>query len=81
VNPQALRELTDQSGGRTEVVRSTDDLVDATARIAEELNNQYLLGYSSSHRADGKYHSIRVRVRGEGYRVRARNGYIARPRE
>jgi Ca-activated chloride channel homolog len=81
VNAQALRELTDQSGGRTEVVRSTEDLVDATARIAEELNNQYLLGYSSTHRADGEYHSIRVRVRQAGHRVRARNGYIAQPRE
>jgi Ca-activated chloride channel homolog len=81
VNAQALRELTDQSGGRTEVVRSPGDLVDATARIAEELNNQYLLGYSSTHRADGEYHSIRVRVRQAGHRVRARNGYIAQPRE
>jgi Ca-activated chloride channel family protein len=77
VNAQALRELTDQSGGRTEIVRSADDLADATGRIAEELNHQYLLGYSPPHPADGGYHSIRVRVRGTDYRVRARNGYVA----
>jgi Ca-activated chloride channel family protein len=79
VNPQALREITDQSGGRTEVVQTTTDLIGATARIAEELNSQYLLGYSSPHGADGKYHSIRVRVRRADHRVRARNGYVATP--
>ena len=79
VNPTALREITDDSGGRTEVVQSTADLVDATSRIAEELNSQYLLGYTSPHGADGQYHSIRVRVRGTDYKVRARNGYVATP--
>jgi Ca-activated chloride channel family protein len=79
VNATALREITDDSGGRTEVVQSSTDLVDATARIAEELNHQYLLGYTSSHGADGQYHSIRVRVQGTEYRVRARNGYVATP--
>ena len=79
VNPTALREITDDSGGRTELVQSSADLADATARIAEELNSQYLLGYTSSHGADGKYHSIRVRVPGTDYKVRARNGYVATP--
>jgi VWFA-related protein len=77
VNPVALREITDGSGGRTEVIQDTTDLQAATARIAEELNNQYLLGYDSPHGPDGRYHSIRVRVKGGAYRVRARNGYVA----
>jgi VWFA-related protein len=77
VNAGALREVTDESGGRTEIVRSSDDLAAATAGIAQELNNQYLLGYVSSHGADGQYHSIRVRVTGADYRVRARRGYVA----
>jgi Ca-activated chloride channel family protein len=77
VNPQTLREITDQSGGRTEVVMTTVDLRDATARIAEELRHQYLLGYTSTHGADGRFHSIRVRVKEEGYKVRARSGYVA----
>ena len=74
VNVQALREVTAESGGHTEVVQSTGELTDATARIAEELNSQYVIGYSSSHAADGKFHSIRVRS--GNYRVRARNGYV-----
>jgi VWFA-related protein len=77
VNPVALREITDGSGGRTEVIQDTTDIQAATARIAEELNNQYLLGYDSPHGPDGRYHSIRVRVKGGAYRVRARNGYVA----
>jgi len=77
VNPEALGELTSQSGGHTQVVHDTADLAAAAARIAEELNSQYMLGYSSPHPGDGKFHSIRVRVTGPGYRVRARTGYVA----
>jgi Ca-activated chloride channel homolog len=77
VNPAALREITDQSGGRTETVHGSGELLTALTGIAEELNNQYLLGYSSHRVADGQYHSIRVRVHGTDYRVRARNGYVS----
>jgi len=79
VNPQALREITAESGGRTEVVQNAIQLNDATARIAEELNSQYVLGYTSPRGADGQFHSIRVRVPGGEYRVRARTGYVATP--
>ena len=79
VNPATLRELTDESGGRTEVVRTSADMASATSRFAEELNSQYLLGYTSPHGGDGKYHSISVSVQPSGYRVRARRGYVATP--
>ena len=62
INVNTLNEITGQSGGRTEVVRSTADLEPATASIAEELNSQYVLGYASPHPGDGKFHSIRVRT-------------------
>ncbi len=60
-----------------------DGLRAATARIAEELNSQYVMAYASPHATDGKYHSIRVRVTRPGYKVRARNGYVgvAKPTE
>jgi Ca-activated chloride channel homolog len=79
VNAQALREITAETGGRTEVVQNSSQLVEATARIAEELNSQYVLGYTSPHSADGQYHSIRVRVPRTEYRVRARSGYVGTP--
>jgi hypothetical protein len=62
-------------------VHSSADLDGATARIAEELNHQYLLGYTSPHGADGDYHSIRVRIAGTDHKVRARHGYVATPRD
>jgi len=79
VNLEALQTLTGETGGRVEVVRTSADLAAATARIAEELNSQYVLGYISPRGADGQFHSIRVRVPGFEYRVRARNGYVAVP--
>jgi Ca-activated chloride channel family protein len=77
VNPDALRALTDDSGGRTEIVVSARDLDPATAGIADELSRQYFLGYVSSLPKDGKWHAIEVRVRKSGYLVRARKGFIA----
>jgi len=79
IDAEALREITAESGGRTEIVRGSAELAAAAARIAEELNHQYVLGYSSPRGADGRYHSIRVRIAGGEYRVRARNGYVATP--
>jgi Ca-activated chloride channel family protein len=77
VNSVALHDMTDESGGRTEIVRSARDLNPATAGIADELSKQYSLGYASSLKKDGRWHSIRVEVRNRAYRVRARQGYIA----
>ncbi|MBI1875654.1 MAG: VWA domain-containing protein [Acidobacteria bacterium] len=77
VRPEALKELTDASGGYTEVIHSTQELGDATARIADELNHQYTLGYVAPRPADGTYRSIRVKVKTAGYFVRARRGYVA----
>jgi D-serine dehydratase len=77
VNIAALRELTDESGGRTEVVRSAADLDPATAGVADELSRQYYLGYASTGKRDGRWHTITVDVDNPAYRVRARRGFIA----
>ena len=79
VNPDALRDITGLTGGYTEVVKSAADLGPATARIADELNKQYTIGYSSSKPPDGSWRPLRVRVRTGGYFVRARRGYFAQP--
>jgi Ca-activated chloride channel family protein len=76
VNVMALRDLTDDSGGRTEIIREPDDLGPATAGIADELSQQYYLGYPAGGNKDGKWHSIRVEVREREYVVRARRGYV-----
>jgi Ca-activated chloride channel family protein len=77
VNAAALRDLTDDSGGRTEIIRDARDLRPATEGIAAELSQQYYLGYPSTGKRDGRWHSIRVEVKNRAYRVRARRGYVA----
>jgi Ca-activated chloride channel family protein len=78
VNVAALRDITDDSGGRTEVIRDARDLNPATASIADELSQQYYLGYQASGKKDGRWHAIRVEVRNNNrYVVRARKGYVA----
>jgi Ca-activated chloride channel homolog len=78
VNVGALREMTDESGGRTEIVRQPMDLAPATAGIADELSKQYYLGYTSTNPVrDGRWRSIRVELRDHTHRVRARRGYTA----
>ena len=79
VNVAALRDITDDSGGRTEVIRSPGDLNPATAGIADELSKQYYLGYASTGVKDGKWHAIRVEVLTGQYHVRARRGFVATP--
>ncbi len=77
VDGDALRLMTDDSGGRTEIVKGFADLNTATSRIANELSKQYALGYVSSGQRDGRFHAIRVTVRDRTLNVRARRGYIA----
>lgn len=76
INPFTLNELTSQGGGYTEIVRSAADLGPATERIAEELNHQYMIGYTPAARGDGRLHTVRVKVSNPTYRVRSRRGVV-----
>lgn len=77
VNAAALRAITDESGGRTELIRSSLDLDPATTGIADELSRQYSLAYSPTSPKDGRWHNIRVVVKSRDCLVRARRGYVA----
>jgi VWFA-related protein len=51
-------------------------------RIANDLSSYYLIGYRSTNpRLDGKFHTIKVRVKRPGVDVRARRGYRAATEE
>ena len=76
INPFMLQELTSQGGGYTEIIKDASELGAATERIAEELNHQYMIGYTPAKRGDGGYHSVRVRVTNKAYIVRARRGVV-----
>jgi Ca-activated chloride channel family protein len=77
VNPDALRAITDDSGGRTEIIVSPRDLDPSTAGIADELSRQYFLGYTSTVPKDGRWHSIELRLKRGNHLVRARKGFVA----
>jgi hypothetical protein len=68
--------MTDDSGGRTEIIRTVSDLGPATAAIANELSQQYFLAYPVSGTKEGRWRSIRVEARNPNLRVRARRGYV-----
>lgn len=77
VNEDALRQITDDSGGRTEIIRGFGDLDAAAERLADELSRQYSLGYASTGKKDGQWHTIKVEVKDRRLNVRARRGYVA----
>jgi Ca-activated chloride channel family protein len=81
----ALSDVARLTGGRAFVLRDARGLDGALGSIARELRHQYLLGYAPVARAGaaeaGRWHPIRVQVRGQeagAWRVRARDGYEAR---
>lgn len=62
------------TGGR--MFSGANDVSAAFVRVQEDTAAYYLLGYSSTNGTrDGRYRRIQVRVRREGLRVEARNGY------
>ena len=78
---KALKALADASGGLDYYPKSVSDVEEITPRVAHEIRNQYILGYTSSNQAlDGTFRQIKVTVTGFGHpTVRTRNGYYATP--
>jgi Ca-activated chloride channel homolog len=78
---RALKALADASGGMDYYPKSTSDVQEITPRVAHEIRNQYILGYTSSNQAlDGTFRQVKVTVTGFGRpTVRTRNGYYATP--
>ena len=77
MNLGLLRSLTADSGGYVELPSGLADLSAAVARVCDELQSQYLLGFEPS-RADGQVRSIKVTVRNSNLKVRSRAGYVAK---
>ncbi len=76
INQYTLGELTAQGGGYTEIIGNATELGPATERIAEELNHQYMIGYTPATKGDGNLHTVRVKVSNPSYKVRARRGVV-----
>ena len=77
-NESVAKKLTDETGGRTIVVRNEKNLEQAFDQISEELRSQYTLGYYSTNTArDGSYRKIKVDTTRKDLDVLTRRGYYA----
>jgi VWFA-related protein len=72
---QNLRRLAENTDGAAIV--GTNNIEPALRRVVDDLSSYYLLGYYSTGKLDGRFHSITVRVKRQGVTVRARRGYQA----
>ena len=78
VNEGVARKITDDTGGRTIVVRNQRNLQQAFDQISEELRSQYTVGYYSSNPArDGSYRKVKIEVTRKNSDALARRGYYA----
>jgi VWFA-related protein len=72
-NQQVMYMLADGTGGF--VIVNTNDLLGGMQKIAQEMNEFYLIGYSPAKLDESSCHTIRVKVDQSGDSVRARTGY------
>lgn len=79
VNRLMLGDLSEPTGAYFEVVSNPGMLEAAVGRVADDLRDQYILAFEPTQR-DGEFHTIAVKTRGAGHRVRARSGYVAAAR-
>ncbi|MFN0119334.1 MAG: VWA domain-containing protein [Blastocatellia bacterium] len=81
VEDKALKQLSEDTGGRAFFANTVLELERNFSAIARELRSQYLITYiPSNDNYNGKFRKIDVRLPGQkDLRIRARDGYEARP--
>ena len=70
-----LGDLAEQTGGFASI--NQIDLIPALIQAVTDLDEYYLITYRPGGSADGKFHPLKVRVKGTGMQTRARAGYWA----
>jgi VWFA-related protein len=79
-NTQApLLMLAEQTGGMAAI--NTNDWKDSLDELSKDFSNFYSIGYRSTRAASDRPHSIEVRVKRKGLRVRARKGLVDKSTE
>jgi len=80
-NPDALRKLSNATGGLAHFPATLADVVPLCERIAHDIREQYTLAYAPMNRKqDGAYRVIQVKAKAPGHgsmSVRTRAGYFA----
>lgn len=72
-NQQVMQMLAEGTGGFT--IYNTNDLVGGLQRIAQEMNQFYVLGYVPQESKEGSCHALKVKMNKGGMEVRSRSGY------
>jgi len=73
-----MRQLAQETGGRSFFPARVDELVAVYGQIADELASQYTLGYTSKNgRRDGAFRRIVVQTSRQGLTPRTKKGYFA----
>jgi len=75
-----MRAITRATGGAYFELRPEADVSSAMRRIADELHQQYVIGFAPAE-LDGRIHRVNLKVKKSGLTVRARRFYQATPRE
>jgi Ca-activated chloride channel homolog len=71
-----LRQLAQETGGRSFFANKVEDLKDVYGRIADELSSQYAMGYSSKNpRRDGAFRRLVVQTTRPNTTARTKRGY------
>ena len=76
VHVPSLERLAAPTGGSVIIASNVREVETAAQRIAEELRQQYTLGFYPQNAGDVPYHHLRVTTRHPDYRVRTRAGYL-----
>jgi len=82
VDMEVMNTLARESGGKAWLI-STDNrrnkIQDALDEIADELRNQYSLGYYPGHAIkDGKWHRVELKLKNPSYNIRYREEYLGK---
>ena len=73
-----MRQLAQETGGRSFFPAKIEDLNGVYTQIADELASQYTLGYTSKNpRNDGAFRRVVVQVARPGVTPRTKRGYYA----
>jgi VWFA-related protein len=76
--PDLLSDIANETGGHMFAIEKYERLRNAAAQIRNMLRNQYVLGFQPKLVHDGRYHRVRVKLRGvEGVRLFWRLGYYS----
>lgn len=74
-----LERVVGDSGGSSSRVVSQPEVIMAAKNIVDELQYEYLIGYTPVKPLDGKYRKVKVEVARRGVFIRHRGGYLALP--